>query len=77
MTRTTDAFGSRRFKAERYEGGNRLSGNAEERRARMEATDGSERLFDALSRPIERLARKHGRSFDDAAVMAHNGVGGY
>lgn len=45
--------------------------------AAYEARDGSERLFNAMARPIERLARKHGRSFDDAAVMAHNGVGGY
>ncbi len=37
----------------------------------------SERLFNAMARPIERLARKQNRSFDDAAIMAQNGVGGY
>lgn len=39
--------------------------------------DASDNLFNAMARPIERLARLSGRSFDDAAIMIHNCVGGY
>ncbi len=45
--------------------------------ARRAAADGSERLFNAMAIPIERIARRKNVSFDDACIMAQNCVGEY
>lgn len=66
---------NRTYAAQPYETKTVSSGQGELVARQHDAKDGSERLFNAMARVIERIARRTGRSFDEAAIMAQNSVG--
>ncbi len=66
---------NRAYAKQPYETASASSGRGEQARHEFDARDGSERLFNAMALSIERLARAKRVSFDEAAVMAQNGVG--